>query len=59
MTDPNKIIDNAVGELYRGFYRMRQQKQYKEEYDAMGALLNMLMQDREHIRKTYLEYKDI
>lgn len=59
MTDPKDIVESAIGELYRGFYRMRQQKQYKEEYDAMGALLNMLMQDREHIRKTYLEYKDI
>jgi hypothetical protein len=57
--DTNQIIDNAVGELYRGFYRLRQQKQYKEEYDSMGALLNMLMQDRDYIRKTYLKYEDL
>lgn len=50
---PKDIVERAVGELYRGFYHMRQQKQYKEEYDSMGALMNMLMQDREHIRKTY------
>ena len=57
--DPDQIIENAVGELYRGFYRLRQQKQYKEEYDSMGALLNMLMQDRDYIRKTYLKYEDL
>jgi hypothetical protein len=43
--DPDQIIENAVGELYRGFYRLRQQKQYQEEYDSMGALLNMLMHE--------------
>jgi hypothetical protein len=57
--DPDQIIENAVGELYRGFYRLRQQKQYQEEYDSMGALLNMLMQDRDYIRKTYLKYEDL
>jgi hypothetical protein len=57
--EPNKIIDKAVGELYRGFYHLRQQRQYKEEYDSMGALINMLMQDREYLRKMYLAYDDI
>ena len=51
--DPNTIIENAVGELYRGFYKLSQSKQYQEEYDSMGSLLNMLMQDRQHLRKTY------
>jgi hypothetical protein len=52
--DPNEIIENAVGELYRGFYRLRQQKQYQEEYDSMGTLMDMLLKDRDYIRKTYL-----
>jgi len=53
MEDPNTIIENAVGELYRGFYKLRQSKQYQEEYDAMGSLLNMLTQDRDFLRKKY------
>lgn len=47
-----KIIENGVGEIYRGFYRLRQAGEYQEEYDSMGAILNMLMQDRMHLLKT-------
>ncbi len=57
--DPNQIIENAIGELYRGFYHLRQQKQYQEEYDSMGVLMNMLLKDRVYIRKTYLEVDDV
>ncbi len=57
--DPNEVIENAVGELYRGFYRLRQQKQYQEEYDSMGTLMDMLLKDRDYIRKTYLKYEDL
>ena len=46
-------IETAIGELYRGFFRLRKAEAYQEEYDCMGALLNMLMQDRLHILKTY------
>lgn len=48
-----QIVEEAIGELYRGFFKMRQAKQYQTEYDAMGALLNMLMKDRDHLRKKY------
>ena len=52
--DPNQIIDNAVGELYRGYYLLRQQKRYQEEYVSMGVLMDMLLKDRDYLRKTYL-----
>jgi hypothetical protein len=52
--DPNEIIENAVGEVFRGFYHLRQQKRYQEEYDSMGTLMDMLLKDRDYIRKTYL-----
>jgi len=48
-----KIIENGVGEIYRGFFRLRQAGEYQEEYDSMGAVLNMLMQDRMHLLKTH------
>ena len=48
-----ELIENAVGELYRGFFRLRQTKQYQREYDEMGAIINMLMQDRAHLRQSY------
>jgi hypothetical protein len=51
--DIDEIIENAVGELYKGFYRLRKSGQYQREYDEMGAILNMLMQDRMQLIKTY------
>lgn len=49
----DSIIENAVGELYRGFFRLRKSEQFQREYDEMGIIINMLMQDRDHLRKTY------
>lgn len=48
-----EIIENAVGELYRGFFRLRDSKQYQREYDTMGTIINMLMMDRDRLRKTH------
>lgn len=48
-----EMIENAVGELYRGFYRLRKSEQYQREYDEMGVIIHMLMQDRDHLRKEY------
>lgn len=47
------IIETGVAELYRGFYRLRKSEQYQREYDTMGHLIRMLMEDRDHLRKTY------
>lgn len=48
-----KQIENAVGELYRGFFQLRQSKQYQREYDTMGTIIDMLMLDRAHLRNKY------
>jgi len=53
MDDANKIIEKAVGELYRGYFKLREAKEYQEEYDAMGTLMNMLMKDRDNLRMKY------
>lgn len=52
-TKESKDVENAVVELYRAFYRMRQAGQYQEEYDAMGSLQSMIMRDRAHLRSVY------
>jgi hypothetical protein len=49
----DSIIENAVGELYKGFYRLRKSEQFQREYDEMGIIINMLMQDRDHLRRKY------
>lgn len=47
------IIETGVAELYRGFYRLRKSEQYQREYDTLGSLISMMMEDRDHLRKTY------
>ena len=54
--EANVFIDNGVDKMYRGFFRLRELNEYQEEYDSMGAILNMLMQDRDNIRK---KHKDL
>jgi hypothetical protein len=53
MNTPEKIIENGYAEIMRGCYRLRQAKKYQEEYDSMGVILNLLMQDRQHLREMY------
>ena len=55
--EANAIIEKAIGELYRGFYHLRQLKEYQEEYDTMGTIINMLMEDRNRIRGAHTELK--
>jgi hypothetical protein len=47
------IIENGVGEIYKGFYRLRKAGLYQEEYDNMDSLFMMLMQDRRYLAETY------
>jgi len=51
--ETDSILENAVGELYKGFYRLRKSEQFQREYDEMGIIINMLMQDRDHLRRKY------
>ncbi len=49
----NSMIENAVGELYKGFYRLRKSEQFQREYDEINVLISMLMQDRDDLLKNY------
>ncbi len=48
-----KLIEDGVANIYIGFFRLRQAGLYQEEYDSMGALLNMLQADRQQLREKY------
>lgn len=50
---PDQIIENGVAEIHRGFFRLRKDKRYQEEYDAMGTIISMLSEARQHMRKTF------
>ena len=47
------IVEDAIAELYRGFFRLRKAGAYQVEYDNMGALLMMLQQDRMNLRNQH------
>ena len=46
-------MEHAVGELYKVFFRMREAGLYQEEYDSMGTLIKMLMEDRHQLRQKH------
>lgn len=48
-----QIIEVGLGELFRGFYRLRESGQYQREYDTMGIIIDMLSKDRQFIREKY------
>ena len=48
-----QIIENGIGELYRGLFRLRQTKQYRREYETMGIVMDMLGRDRMDLLKKY------
>ena len=48
-----KQLEDAVAELYKVFFRLREAKLYQEEYDSMGTIISMLTEDRQHLRKKY------
>ena len=49
----NLLIEQSLGEMYRGFFQLRELKEHQEEYDAMGVIINMLMQDRQVLREKH------
>ncbi len=48
-----EIIENGLGELFRGFFRLRESGQIQREYDTKGIIISMLSEDRQFIRENY------
>lgn len=46
------LIEDGYATMMRGFFRLRKSGQYQREYDTMGHIINLLMEDRQHLRKT-------
>lgn len=53
LEETDAIIENGVGEIYRGFFRLHEAGEIQEEYNQMGVILMMLMQDRHNLRTNY------
>lgn len=51
-------IQNAVGQLYRGYYQLRLLKEYEEEYESMESLIRMLSEDKNYLFEKHLKGKE-
>lgn len=51
--EADALIEEGYAKMMTGFYRLRKAGLIQDEYDQMGVIINMLMEDRQHIRKTY------
>jgi hypothetical protein len=47
------IIEEGYAKMMVGFFKLRKTQQYQREYDSMGHVINLLMQDRQHLRQKY------
>ena len=47
------IIEDGYAKMMLGFYKLRTSGQHQREYDTIGHIINLLMEDRQYIRKTY------
>ena len=47
------IIEEGYAKMMLGFFKLRQSGQYQREYDSMGHVINLLMEDRQYLRQKY------
>lgn len=47
------IIEEGYARMMWGFYQLRTSGQHQREYDSIGHVINLLMQDRDYIRNTH------
>ena len=43
-------VEAAIEKLYTAFFHLRIEGKFQEEYDAVGTLINMLVEDRQTLR---------
>jgi hypothetical protein len=48
--ETEKMIENGVGEISAGLFRLMEDGLKEEAYQTMGVILNMLLEDRDKIR---------
>lgn len=51
--EADALIEEGYAKMMTGFYRLRKAGLIQDEYDQMGVVIHMLMEDRQHIRETY------
>lgn len=47
-----QLFEDGFVSITLGAYKLRKQGQHQEAYDELGHVIDLLMQDRQDIRKT-------
>lgn len=50
--DPNQLFEDGFVTISLASYKLRNDGKYQEAYDGLGHIIDLLMQDRQEIRKT-------
>jgi len=50
--DPNQLFEDGFVTITLAAYKLRKEGKHQEAYDGLGHIINLLMQDRQDIRKT-------
>ena len=50
--DPNQLFEDGFVTISLASFKLRNQGKHQEAYDELGHIINLLMQDRQDIRKT-------
>lgn len=50
--DPNQLFEDGFVTISLAAFKLRNEGKHQEAYDELGHIINLLMQDRQDIRKT-------
>lgn len=50
--DPNQLFEDGFADICLAVFKLRKEGKHQEAYDGLGHIINLLMEDRQDIRKT-------
>lgn len=49
----NQLFEDGFASIALGAFKLRKEGKYQEAYDELGVVLNLIMEDRQELRKLY------
>ena len=50
---PEQLFEDGYVEIVLGAFLLRKEGKYQEAYDELGVVIDLIMQDRQELRKMY------
>ena len=51
--DPDQLFEDGFAAICLGSFKLRKDGKYQEAYDELGHIIDLLMKDRQEIRRMY------